>query len=176
MRELDETLIRRSFVNASRKEVADLKLPAEFDALEWESLDYLGWRDPKIAKRAYLVLPTGLASDGDRDHSAAAGDGLIGVMLRQAEAAPRTRAQCSWCQDVRLPNDVVFYAAKRAGAAGRNGNTIGTLICSEFQCSANVRTPPPPAYIGYDIEAARQERIAALRDRVAAFALQITAD
>jgi hypothetical protein len=71
---------------------------------------------------------------------------------------------------VTLPNDVVFFAAKRAGAAGRNGNTVGTLVCERFECSTNVRKPPPPAYLGYDIEAARRRRIDALRENVRRFA------
>ncbi|MGO7983979.1 FBP domain-containing protein, partial [Rhizobium johnstonii] len=61
--------------------------------------------------------------------------------------------------DVHLPNDVLFYTAKRAGQAGRNGDTIGTLACADFECSANVRKRPPVAYIGFDVEAARQQRM-----------------
>lgn len=64
---------------------------------------------------------------------------------------------------------MVFFSARRAGKAGRNGNTIGTLICAGFQCSANVRTLPRLAYEGYDREAARVERIEALRLNVYAF-------
>ena len=98
--------LRAAFVNASRKEVTSITLPDWFDDADWASLDYLGWRDPKIARRAYVVAPT---LDGEH----------VGIVLRRADAAPRARAQCSWCQDVRLPNDVVFYSAKLAGAAGR---------------------------------------------------------
>ena len=156
---LDEKTIRESFVNASRKEVSDLTLPADLVDLDWDTLDYLGWRDPKVAKRAYIVVPTD--------------DGPVGIILKQAEASPRSRAQCSWCQDIKLPNDVVLYSARRVGPAGRNGNSVGTLICSEFQCSANVRTLPPSAYLGYDREAARQQRIDVLRERASDFALGI---
>jgi len=155
----DEKTIRASFVNASRKEVSDLTPPADLAGLDWDTLDYLGWRDPKVAKRAYIVVATD--------------DGPVGILLKQAEASPRTRAQCSWCQDVKLPNDVVLYSARRVGAAGRNGNTVGTLICAEFQCSANVRKLPPSAYLGYDVEAARQARIDVLRERATDFALGI---
>lgn len=150
------TDLRAAFVNASRKEVSSITLPDWFDEADWGSLDYLGWRDPKIARRAYVVAP---ALDGEH----------VGILLRRADAAPRARAQCSWCQDVRLPNDVVFYSAKLAGTAGRNGNTVGTLVCEDFECSRNVRKLPPLAYEGYDLEAARLRRIDELRMRAAGF-------
>jgi len=159
MLSLSEKDIRASFVNASRKEITDLNLPAELAETDWQSLDYLGWRDRKIARRAYVVVPV----DGQP----------VGILLRQAEAGTRSRAQCSWCHDVTLPNPVAFFGAKRAGASGRNGNTVGTLICAEFECSSNVRKPPPMLYIGYDVEAARAERIASLQERAAAFAAEM---
>jgi hypothetical protein len=158
---LTEREIRESFVNASRKQVSDLTLPPSFDETVWDDLDYLGWRDPKMARRSYIVVPV---------------DGVpVGVVLRQAEASPRRRAQCTWCQDVTLPNDVVLYTAKRAGASGRNGNTVGTLICDEFQCSKNVRRTLPPAYLGFDVDAAREERIVTLRVRAERFAAEVSA-
>ena len=154
-----ESTIRDSFVNASKKEVSDLTLPENFETLDFEKLDYFGWRDRKIARRAYLAVETD--------------SGLVCVMLKQAEASPRSRAQCSWCQDVTLPNDVVFYTARRSGAAGRNGNVVGTLICANFECSSNVRKLPPMAYIGFDAEAARIDRILTLQMRAADFAADI---
>ncbi len=165
---LSESTIRASFVNATRKELNDLVLPPAFDELDWSRLDYLGWRDRKNPRRAFVVIPAVPGADP--------GDGWgdpVGIMLRQAEATPRTRAQCSWCRDVHLPNDVVFYSARRAGAGGRNGNTVGTLVCAEFECSANVRKTPPVAYVGFDVEAARAERIENLRMRAAGFAAEV---
>lgn len=161
MLSLNDKTIRASFVNASRREVNDLSLPPQFDQLDWDSLDYLGWRDPKFARRAYIVVPVA--------------DTAIGIMLSQAETAPRRRAQCTWCQDVSLPNDVLFYSARRAGAAGRRGDTIGTLVCADFECSTNVRRPPRVAYLGFDVDAARTARIVALRERSAAFAADLLA-
>ncbi|WEO77263.1 FBP domain-containing protein [Cryobacterium sp. SO2] len=147
--------IKTSFVNASRKVVADVTLPAGFDEIDWSRLDYLGWTDPKMKRRAYVVVPV----DGEP----------VGIVLRQADAAPQRRAQCSWCRDVTLPNQVVLYSAQRAGAAGRNGDTVGILVCEAFQCSANVRKLPSMAYIGFDVEAARDSRMAMLRTRSAGF-------
>lgn len=159
---LDEKTIRASFINASRKEVSDLTLPADFTRLDWNKLDYLGWCDPKYARRAYIVVPV----DGQ----------LVGILLKRAEGSARSRPQCSWCEDVYLPNDVVLYTARRGGAAGRNGNTVGTLICAEFECSVNVRKPPRMAYIGFDVEAAREKRIATLRERAETFAADLLSD
>ncbi|PRY68309.1 treble-clef zinc-finger protein [Glaciihabitans tibetensis] len=156
---LTDATITTLFVNASRKEIADITLPGGFGDVKWDELDYFGWRDPRLARRAYIVVPV----DGE----------FVGIVLKQSEASPRRRAQCTWCQDVKLPNDVVFYSAKRVGAAGRNGNTLGTLICDEFQCSRNVRKPVPPAYLGFDVAAATLQRIETLRVRSAGFAADV---
>ncbi|HIY67268.1 MAG TPA: FBP domain-containing protein [Candidatus Agrococcus pullicola] len=166
MQSLTESFIRASFVNASRKEVKDMRLPGFFEELQepdWPDLDFLGWRDPKLPRRGYTVLPR---LDNDP----------VGIVLKQAEASPRSRAMCNWCRDVRLPNEVVFWSAKRAGSAGRRGNTVGTLICRDFECSRNVRNDPPPAYEGYDVAAARVRRIEELQLKIAAFAELLTSD
>lgn len=165
MQPLTESFIRSSFINASRKEVKDMTLSDDFETLidtQWLDLDFFGWRDPKFARRAYVLLPR---LEGDP----------VGIVLKQAEASPRSRAMCNWCQDVRLPNDVVFWSAKRVGDAGRRGATVGTLICRDFECSRNVRNDPPPAYPGYDVAAARVKRIDDLRLKVAAFAEMLIA-
>lgn len=159
MLSLIEQQLRSSFVNASRKEVSDLTLPADFQTIDWNALDYLGWRDRKQPKRAYAVVILD--------------DAPVGLLLRQAEASALSRPQCSWCQDVNLTNDVSFFSAKRAGQAGKNGDTVGTLVCTDFGCSANVRKRPPLAYVGFDVEAARQERMASLRERAASFAVSV---
>ena len=158
MLSLDEKTIRASFVNATRKELSDLTIP-DLAAVDFDRLDYLGWRDARLSKRAYFVV-----------HLA---DGPVGVVLKQADGAPRSRAQCSWCQDIHLPNDVVLFSAKRSGDGGRVGNSVGTLICANFECSANVRKAAPMAYIGFDVEAARLERIAVLKERAATFASEV---
>jgi hypothetical protein len=49
--------IRGGFVNSTKSLVKAMTLPRDFDELPWESLDYLGWRDPKAPARAYLVVP-----------------------------------------------------------------------------------------------------------------------
>jgi len=161
MHALTAERIRASFVNVSVRERKAIPLP-DLDAVEWDKLDYLGWRDPKQPFAGFVVAEV----DGEP----------VGALLRQADRAPGTRAQCSWCEDVRLPAPVVFFSAKRAGEAGRNGDTIGTLACAGFECSANVRRTPPPAYLGFDVEAERQRRIAALGERVGGFLRNLRGD
>ena len=78
---ISEKTIRASFVNASRKETSDVTLPADLETLDWDALDFLGWRDPKTVRRAYAVVPT---LEGT----------LVGILFRQADASPRSRAQC----------------------------------------------------------------------------------
>jgi hypothetical protein len=118
--------------------------------------DYLGWRDRTFPAVGYVVVELD--------------DDPVGLVLRQADGRSRSRPQCSWCEDVTLPNDVVLFSAKRSGKAGRNGDTVGALVCSEFECSANVRRRAPIAYVGFDVEAARAHRIEALRHNVRGFA------
>ncbi|GAA2866387.1 FBP domain-containing protein [Microbacterium arabinogalactanolyticum] len=159
MRPIDERVIRASFRNASRKEVSSLNLPLDFDEIDFERIDFLGWFDPKMPRRAYVVAEVD-------DHN-------VGILLQRTEQRTAMRAQCSWCDDVTLRNDVQFFSARKAGAAGRNGDTIGTLICANFGCSANVRKLPPLAYEGYDRELARELRMLRLREHVTSFVREL---
>ena len=155
MRSFTEKQIRTSFVNSTLRERKELVLPEQLGTLDWASLDYLGWPDRKIPSLGYVF--------------AEIDDELVGIVLKKSGGLTRSRPLCNWCEDVRLPNDVVFFGARRAGPAGRNGNTLGTLVCAGFECSANVRVLPPVAYEGFDREAARVQRIEALRLNVYAF-------
>ncbi|MFC5930393.1 FBP domain-containing protein [Cryobacterium melibiosiphilum] len=152
---LTDPEIRASLVNVSMRERKGLTLPTNFAALPWDSLDFLGWRDPKIPGIGYVIT--------------ALDDAPVGILLTQAKGRMQTRPQCSWCTDVQLPNEVVLFSAKRAGAAGRNGDTVATLACANFECCANVRKLPSMAYIGFDVEAARRDRIASLGEHVGNF-------
>lgn len=158
MRTIDPARLRASFVNVSKREREAIPLP-DLDAVDWQALDYLGWRDRKSPALGFVVVELD--------------DQLVGVALRQAEAPTRTRPQCAWCEDVQLPNEVVFFSARRAGAAGRKGDTVGTLVCSGFECSANVRRRPTLAYVGFDLDAERQRRIDVLGGNVRGFARKV---
>ncbi|WP_163544128.1 FBP domain-containing protein [Occultella kanbiaonis] len=163
MNPLTEKQIRTSFINASRGEANRAVLP-DLDEIAWDDLDYLGWQDPKSPLAAYAVIEL----DGDP----------TGILLRSGDARTgriRRQAMCAWCEDVIDTGDVVLYVARRGGDSGRRGNTIGTLICRQFACSANVRRTPTAVEAN---DAAGRElivrrRIAGLRERSEQFVREI---
>lgn len=158
MESLTTQEIRESFVNCSRADAAELPLPPGLHEVDWGRREYLGWRDPRLTQRGYAVIPTGSA--------------VVGIVLRASEASMRshTPTMCGWCQDVHLVRDVYFWSARRAGDAGRRGDTVGALVCGSFECTENVRRTPPPHYVGFDPERVVEEQIAGLRERVRRFA------
>lgn len=163
VRALTEADIRSSFVNASKREAAQAGAP-DLAAVDWDRTDVIGWRDAKRPLAAYVVT----------EH----GNDVVAVLLRTAEQAKqRRRLLCSWCEDVQNGDDALLYVARRAGAAGRRGNTIGTSICADFACSRNVRRVPSVSELGSDDEFDRQRwneaRIANLRTRVDRFVDQV---
>ncbi|WP_314192423.1 FBP domain-containing protein [uncultured Arthrobacter sp.] len=149
--------IRSSFINATRSEATKLTLPKNLDSLHWDSLDFLGWRDEKMPLRGYLVLP------GPR--------GVIGIMLRAPEGGAKKNRSvlCELCRDVFSKEDVLLWVAKRAGQSGRDGNTVGTLICADFLCCGNVRKEPPANEINPDPAAVVLRQIEGLQNRTGHF-------
>ncbi|GAB3594492.1 FBP domain-containing protein [Angustibacter peucedani] len=119
--------LKASFVNTSKSQRKALPLPADLASTPWHQLDYLGWRDPRSPGRAYLVAP----HRGD----------VVGLALRApGSAGGRKRSSiCALCWAVRTSSEVDLLVAPRAGAAGRAGNTVGTYVCADLACSANVR-------------------------------------
>jgi len=154
---ISDKQIRSCFVNASRSEAAKLTLPAGFASLDWDRLDFLGWRDEKMPQRGYLVSHTG--------------DRLVGLMLRAPDggSGKNRKVLCDLCRDVFSEEDVYLWVAKRAGQSGRDGNTVGTLICAQFVCSANVRKEPPVSEIEPDPAAVVERQIRGLRERTERF-------
>jgi hypothetical protein len=64
---------------------------------------------------------------------------------------------------------VSLFTAKRTGAAGRNGNTLGTYMCADLGCAERVRTDIPPWLQDRDPAEVVAERAAELRGRVQSF-------
>ncbi|SDZ11331.1 FBP C-terminal treble-clef zinc-finger [Micromonospora pattaloongensis] len=157
MERVTEQQIRRSMVNCSRGEASGMSLPKELDQLDWASWDFLGWRDAKAPLRGYIV--------GWRDGQP------VGMALRAADSTMgRARsAMCSLCRSVHSADAVSLFTARRAGAAGRNGNTVGIYICADLACSAHMRVKKPGAPIQPDQGIDLAERSRALLARLDAF-------
>ncbi|WP_018179062.1 FBP domain-containing protein [Jongsikchunia kroppenstedtii] len=151
--------ILNSFRGATRSEIKRVTFAADFAAVDFDRLEYYGWHDRKIPRRAYLVV--------DR------ADGPVALLLTRAEAKPRGRAMCTWCNDVNLADEAVLYTVRRGGAAGRKGDTLGVMICAGFGCAKNARSLPPAFHAATDLDALRGERIADLRRRVHAFVTEV---
>lgn len=125
MRALTENEIRSSFVNCSKGDAKRMRLPRE---TPWEDLDFLGWRDPGAPDRGYLVA----------EH----GEQVVGIALRASTEVRRGFSKstvCSVCVTPHSGSGVALFVAARAGAAGRQGNSVGTYLCSDLACSLYVR-------------------------------------
>lgn len=157
MHALTEQQVRRSFINCSQGEAKGLALPRDFADLDWSGLALLGWRDPKAPLRGYLVV-----EDGERP---------VGIAVRAAESrmSARTTAMCLLCQTAQSGDAVSLFTAKRTGAAGRNGNTVGTYMCADLGCADRVRTEIPPWLRDRDPAEVVAERAADLEERVRNF-------
>ena len=159
MQPLTDAAIRRSMVNCSRSEAAALTPPRDLEERDWPSLDVLGWRDAKAELRGYLV------------HEQP--DGVVGIALRAADTkmAGRRSAMCFLCHTVQTAAAVSLFTARRVGAAGRNGNTVGTYICADLDCAHRVTEVPSTAlHLDGDLQAlAVAERAEGLRQRLQAF-------
>lgn len=148
-----------AFRGATRSEVKKVTFAANFDTVDFDKLDFYGWTDPKIPRRAYLLI--------DRP------DGPIALLLSRAAVKPRARAMCAWCNDVNLTDEAVLYTVRRGGAAGRKGDTIGALICANFGCSRNVRQLPPAYHRGTDLDGLRERRVGELGRKVHGFVTEV---
>ncbi len=158
MQQLTEKEIRRSFVNCSRSEATSLALPGPLDEVRWEEREFLGWRDPRAPLRGYAVW-------WHRGRP-------LGIALRAADSSMSVRrtAMCLLCQTTRSGAEVSLFTARRAGEAGRNGNTVGQYVCADLDCSRRVRADIPPWLRDRDPGAVVLERAAALQTRLDGFA------
>jgi hypothetical protein len=56
-----------------------------------------------------------------------------------AGATPARRLRRALCSTVHSTTDVALMVAPRPGASGRNGNTVGTYLCTDLACSLYAR-------------------------------------
>ncbi|MER5428238.1 FBP domain-containing protein [Streptomyces sp. NPDC002588] len=127
MKALTESDIRDSFINCSKGEAKRLSLPRELDRLPWEELDFLGWRDPGAPDRSCLAV--------ERQGR------VMAVTLRfpSSRRGSPHRSMCSLCLTIHPGGGVSLMTARKAGAAGREGNSVGLYMCTDLACSLYVR-------------------------------------
>ncbi len=154
---MTEQQVRRSFVNCSKGEANTATLPRDLADQPWDGLEVLGWRDPKAPLRGYLVV--------QREGRP------VGITLRAAESrmSARRSVMCLLCRSTHSGDAVSLFTARRAGEAGRNGNTVGTYVCADLACAARARTDIPPWLRDRDPVEVGEERVAELRARVEEF-------
>lgn len=163
MQPLVESDIRSALGNANDAELAQLSLPVHFFVAEWAHLDAFGWRDPRISARGYLVTEL---------------DGApAGVVLRAADrsGSHHRAAICNLCHTQQPGDQVVLFSARRAGAAGTRGDSVGTYICSDLACQETVRLGRPAAPSEVQPSAIELERIEGLARRTRAFVADVLA-
>ncbi|MFE9580668.1 FBP domain-containing protein [Nocardia sp. NPDC006044] len=132
MKPVTERDIRSSFINCSKTEAKKLPVPKNLDDQPWDDLDFLGWSDPSLPGRAYLVVP----NDNDE---------LIGVALRYETGGTGRAQMCSICLTTHTGSGVSLLTAAKAGPSGRKGNTVGTYMCTDLACSLYARGKKTPA-------------------------------
>lgn len=153
---LTEREIRASFVNCSKGDVKRLSVPADLAARPWADLDFLGWSDPGLPGRAYLVVPEDT--------------GPAGVALRYETGGPRHTQMCTICSTTHTNGGVVLMTARKAGEAGRRGNSTGTYMCEDLSCSLYARRKKTPVLgRAYRDDFDTEDRIAQVRENLTAF-------
>ena len=166
MTALTADAVRRSMINCSKGDAKRMTLADDVVGTDLDDVEFVGWRDPRMPHRAYLVSL----------HEGA----VTGVLLRPAAGGgARRTAMCALCRTTRSAGDVTLFTAPRAGAAGRDGNTVGTYVCNDLACPATTRLEkaPNPGVVP-DLSHPVDERVAGLRVRVDTFLASIrgTAD
>ncbi|MDN5917083.1 MAG: FBP domain-containing protein [Pseudonocardia sp.] len=156
-----EARIRSAMANCSRGEARRMTLPGWVREVGLDPLDdVLGWRDPRSSGRGALLV------DG--------ADGLVGIALRAATGGARAAAMCALCRTTHTAGGVALFAAARSGAAGRQGDSVGTYVCADLACARHVRVEKATVALrpvpGTDVA----QRRAGLRERALAFVATVT--
>ncbi|GGV64515.1 FBP domain-containing protein [Streptomyces griseoloalbus] len=158
MRALTEQDIRTSFINCSKGEAKRLAIPRDLGEQPWDDLDFLGWRDPGAPDRSYLVT--------ERQ------DRLVGVAMRfqPAQRGFLHRSMCSLCLTTHPRGGVSLMTARKAGTAGREGNSVGAYMCTDLACSLYLRgRKVPETGARFEESLTLEEQIARTRRHLFAF-------
>ncbi|MFD5268207.1 FBP domain-containing protein [Streptomyces sp. NPDC058335] len=158
MRTLNEQEIRDSLVNCSKGEAKRLAVPRDLESRPWGDLDFLGWRDPGAPDRSCLVTERGGRP--------------VGVTLRfpASRRGFLHRSMCSLCLTTHPGGGVSLMTARKAGAAGREGNSVGLYMCTDLACSLYVRGKKIPESGGrFEESLTLEEQIARTTGNLSAF-------
>ncbi|MFF8031994.1 MULTISPECIES: FBP domain-containing protein [unclassified Streptomyces] len=158
MRALTERDIRDAFINCSKGEAKRLAVPRDLEERPWDDLDFLGWRDPGAPDRSYLVVERA--------------DRLVGVAMRfqPARRGFLHRSMCSLCLTTHPRGGVSLMTARRAGTAGREGNSVGAYMCTDLACSLYLRgRKVPETGTRFEESLTLEEQIARTRGNLFAF-------
>lgn len=147
--------LRAAMANCSKGEAKRLNPPADLASTPWEQTELLGWRDPKAPQKAYLVAPY----DG----------GVVGLVLRTPDRVSGRPVMCDLCRTTHSAGGVALLVAPRPGARGREGDTVGTYLCTDLRCSHYARRTTATAQVRPAPGLEPQERVAQLAERVTAF-------
>ncbi|WP_424532623.1 FBP domain-containing protein [Sphaerisporangium viridialbum] len=164
MQAVSEREIRASFVNCSKGEATRMALPRGLAEQPWDDLDFLGWCDPGAPDRGYLVTERG----GE----------VVGVTLRLSaqHRGGLHRGMCSLCLTTHPGSGVSLMTARRAGQAGRDGNSVGLYVCTDLACSLYVRGKKIPDLGGRLEESLTvEEQIDRTRTKLSAFLNKVMA-
>ena len=154
MRPLTEDDVRTALVNADDGELRLLKVPLDFLILDWDHLDFLAWRDPRTRGRGYVIAEIDAQP--------------VGVVVRAAEGSSRAAAAlCNVCHTMQPADQVALFSARKAGAAGEHGDSVGTYLCADLSCHENVRLAAPLA--PNEVRASVDSRIDGTRRRMESF-------
>ena len=160
---VSETELRESFVNCTKGEAQRLSPPRRLATLPWEDLDFLGWRDPGAPDRGYLVAEY---------HGR-----LVGLSMRVPTNVRRSLMKttvCSVCVTSHLGSGVSLFAAPRAGAAGRAGNTVGQYLCADLACPLYVRGRKIPDFgPRFEESLSQEEQVARMLGNLESFLDQV---
>ncbi|GAA4933550.1 treble-clef zinc-finger protein [Actinomycetospora succinea] len=148
--------VRRSMINCSKGDAKRMTVVDAVVGTDLDAVEFAGWQDPRMPQRAYLVTL----------HEGA----VTGVLLRPAGGGARRTAMCALCRTTHTDGEVTLYTAPRAGAAGREGNSVGTYVCTDLACPVTTRLErkPCPSVVP-DLSLPVDERVAGLRVRVDGF-------
>lgn len=159
---LDAGDLREYFVNLSKGAKARIRLP-DVSETSWADLDFLAWRDAANPRAAFVVV----SYDG-RPRG-------IALQVGGASGPSKRQQMCSLCHTVHSSSGVALMTAARAGQAGRDGNTVGTYICTDLACSAYARGLKKPERVQPHETVTPEAKVARLQANLEAFVRRVVA-